>query len=355
MPTVRYKWVFDTGGAGRGAWIGGIGHALTKAAQAAGIYPDVVIGSSVGAYMAADAASGDPQVFIKGWSDWGAESVPPPAVSPIEQGFWKARHFRAHLKHSIEYVLDDVMIQRILSEDNPTRLIVCTTQISKRNGEPINRRDMRRLFLQSLMRKWPVKCIFAEYMYRAVLFDSRAKTSTPVIKKLTPENLREAIMASCLIPLAMGTPLRYDALDLIDAGFTLKMPLYLPSDAIYADLAREIEADKTLAISVEPDGRLWETTMRLHQWNDRWDVQQAMREGKLLVISPPREIAAGMLCRDNRTIMKIFWEGAEYAEQVLRSEAGKRFFELLPLRLHLVHCCGATMNKVERIERTGAK
>lgn len=325
---IRYKWVFDTGGAGPGAWEGGVGYALTKAALAAGTLPDVVMGSSVGAYMAADVVSGDPQIFIKGWSDWGAETVPPPHVSPQEQGFLSVRSFRAYLKHSLEYVLDDAVIQRILSPDNPMRLIVCTTQLGKRNGGPIARRDMRRLFLQSVTRRWPIKYICPDFVYRAVLFDSRAKTPTSGVRKLTPENFRPAIMASCLIPLAMGMPLRYDGMDLIDGGFSLKLALQLPSDALYANLAGELRAEKTLAITVDPTGALWETSMRLRRWDDRWDVQQAMREGRLLIISPPRKLEAGTLCRDNRLIMKTFWQGAEQAEQVLRSDAGKRFFEL---------------------------
>lgn len=322
------KWVFDTGGAGRGAWLGGVGYVLTKMARALGRFPDAVVGSSVGAYMAADAATGNPEVFLKGWTDWGAERVPPPVVPSSEQGFLHVRHFRAHLKHSIQYVLDDSAIASILSEQNPTRLVICTTQITRRDGRPITRRDMRRLFWQSLTRKLPIKYLADGYMYRAVLFDSRAAGATPVIRRLTRDNLRQAIMASCLIPLAMGLPLRYDGMDLIDGGFTLKMPLDLPSDSTYAELSQSLQAQKTLAISAETGGVLWKTAMRLERWNDQADIQQAIQDGKLLIIAPSGKIAAGTLCRDNRLIMKTFWQGAERAEQVMRTDAGKRFFEL---------------------------
>ncbi|RMG51516.1 MAG: patatin-like phospholipase family protein [Acidobacteria bacterium] len=327
MSPIRRKWVFDTGGAGPGAWEGGVGYALTKAALATGAVPDMVIGSSVGAYMAANAASGDPETFLKGWSNWGAEGISPPAVRPEERGFFGARFFRAYLKHSIAYVLEDRIVERILDPRNPTRLVIVTTQLRRRNGQPIGRRDMRRLFLQSLTRKWPVKYICSDYDYRAILFDSQPRTVTAAVRKLTPENIRSVIMASCLIPWAMGMPLRVDGMDVIDGGFALKVPLRVPPDAVYAELARSLQTDQTVVITPDPTGTLWETSMRIRRWNDCWDVEHTMEAGNLLIISPPRKIRAGALCRDHRLIWETFCEGVAHAERVLRSDPGRRFFD----------------------------
>ncbi len=327
MSTIRYKWVFDTGGAGPGAWEGGVGYALTKAALTTGAVPDIVIGSSVGAYMAANAASRDPETFVKGWSDWGAEGISPPMVRPEERGFLGARFFRAYLKHSISYVLDDRIVERILDPQNPIRLIIVATQLRKRNGRSVDRRDMRRLFFQSLTRKWPVKYICSDYDYRTILFDSQARAVTAAVRKLTPANIRQAIMASCLIPWAMGMPLRVEGMDLIDGGFALKVPLRLPPDAVYADLARSLQTDRTVVITPDPTGALWETSMRIRRWNDCWDVERARGAGDLLIISPPQKIRAGALCRDHRLIWETFWEGVAHAEHVLRSDRGRRFFD----------------------------
>ena len=50
-------WILDSGGAGRGAWQGGVLYELMAWARQHGGYPSVMMGASAGGYAAADVAT----------------------------------------------------------------------------------------------------------------------------------------------------------------------------------------------------------------------------------------------------------------------------------------------------------
>ena len=69
-------WILDSGGAGRGAWQGGVLYELMRWTRQHGGYPAVTMGSSVGGYAAADIATGTEATVMKGWTAWGTGGVP---------------------------------------------------------------------------------------------------------------------------------------------------------------------------------------------------------------------------------------------------------------------------------------
>ena len=76
MSAQRPAWILDSGGAGRGAWQGGVLYELMRWARQHGGYPQVMMGASAGGYAAADVATGTEQTVLKGWSVWGDEAIP---------------------------------------------------------------------------------------------------------------------------------------------------------------------------------------------------------------------------------------------------------------------------------------
>ena len=69
-------WILDSGGAGRGAWQGGVLYELMRWARLHRGFPAVMMGASAGAYAAADIATGTEATVLKGWSAWGSDEIP---------------------------------------------------------------------------------------------------------------------------------------------------------------------------------------------------------------------------------------------------------------------------------------
>ena len=96
-------------------------------------------------------------------------------------------------------------------------------------------------------------------------------------------------------------------------------------DRRFRDLADWARTDKTVVFCCDPKGRLWETSARLRLLNDERSAREALRNQRLLVISPDHSIEAGFLCYDNAAIMRTFRRGQEQAERLLRSGSFLRF------------------------------
>jgi hypothetical protein len=159
---------------------------------------------------------------------------------------------------------------------------------------------------------------------------------------LTPSNYHSVIEASCLVPLAMGWPLRPEQVNndttprfdgdshavFLDGGFGMKMPMALfEEDKRFRRLAEWAHAGKTVVFCCDPKGRLWETSARLRLLNDEPLTKEALRSQRLLVLSPDHPVEAGFLCYDNAAILRTFRRGQEQAERLLRSGRFLRFLE----------------------------
>ena len=65
--SIPSTWILDSGGAGRGAWQGGVLYELMAWTRQHGGYPTVTMGASAGGYAAADVATGTEATVLKGW------------------------------------------------------------------------------------------------------------------------------------------------------------------------------------------------------------------------------------------------------------------------------------------------
>jgi hypothetical protein len=85
MPPARtFSWILDSGGAGRGAWQGGVIHQLMRWTSQNGGYPTVSMGASAGGYAAADVATETEATVLKGWTCWGQQAMPPAGQVPAQ-------------------------------------------------------------------------------------------------------------------------------------------------------------------------------------------------------------------------------------------------------------------------------
>jgi predicted acylesterase/phospholipase RssA len=344
-PSTTLCWVLDSGGAGRGAWQGGVIHELMRWCREQGCYPQISMGASAGGYAAADVATETEATVLKGWTRWGREKYPRNQAAPREQmGFWGLGTFRLHLRSSIRYVMGDSEVAAVFNERPGKKLLIFTTRVRRRDGRPIRSRDLERYFLKSLTRKLPRALKYSPRLYEEVPVIFAAPLpmdlQTEFVRPLTRSNYHSVIEASCLVPLAMGWPLRPEQVGggesrqfdgdaeavFLDGSFAMKMPMALfAEDGRFRDLAGWVRADKTVVFSCDPKGRLWETSARLRLLNQERATQEALKRRKLLVIAPDHPVEAGFLCYDNAVIMRTFRRGQEQAERLLRSRVLQRF------------------------------
>jgi hypothetical protein len=331
MDTV-FCWILDSGGAGRGAWQGGVIYEFMRWCRENGCFPSIAMGASAGGYAAADVATGTEKTVMKGWIHWGTQT---------DQ---KKRGFRAHLKNSIHYVMKEKELSGVFGENSAKKLLVFTTRVRRRDLKKFRTADRLRFFIHSATRKLPrsLKYLPTSYIQDPVIFalNLPAELHSEYIRPLTRENYHAVIEASCLVPVAMGSPLLPRDLDgrlfpddhqavFIDGGYTLKMPMrLLEEDHRLRKLSKWLSADKTIIFCCDPEGWLWETTARLHRLNTLPDVSKAIDENRLLVIYPDHKIEAGFLCLDNDKIMRTFNRGREQGKRLLCSERLRRFFQI---------------------------
>src|SRR5262245_22589367 len=246
MPSTSQSWILDSGGAGRGAWQGGLIYELMRWCRQQGCYPQISMGASAGGYAAADVATETEATVLKGWTRWGCEVFSKDGSVPREhQSFWGLGQFRLHLRSSIRYVMGDSEVAAVFNGNPDKRLLIFTTRLRRRDRKPITSRDLNHYFLKSLTRKLPraLKYLPRVYEEDPVVFATPlpATLRTEFVRPLTLRNYHSVIEASCLVPLAMGWPLRPEEVDngetlrfdgdvnevFLDGGFAMKMPMRL--------------------------------------------------------------------------------------------------------------------------------
>jgi predicted acylesterase/phospholipase RssA len=332
-----YSWILDSGGAGRGAWQGGVIYEFMRWCRENGSYPSITMGASAGGYAAADVATGTEQTVMKGWTYWGAQN------QSLRASDEKSR-FRAQLHDSVFYVMDEKELSGVFQENKKNKLVVFTTRVRRSDGKTFKSIDRMRFFLKSATRKLPrlLKYFPGGYAEDPILFalNLPAGLCSEYVRPLTRENYHAVIEASCLVPFAMGSPILPEELNVephagdrqavfIDGGYTLKMPMRLfEEDSRFPDLAKWVSADKTVVFCCDPKGFLWESSSRLHCLNSLPSVKRALQEKRLLIISPDHKVEAGFLCLDNNVIMRTFRRGQEQARRLLYSDLIRRFYEI---------------------------
>lgn len=337
-----YSWILDSGGAGRGAWQGGVIYEFMRWCRENGCFPSITMGASAGGYAAADVGTGTEKTVMKGWTVWGKPELMRKAHSGAPGAVGKGNRFRANLNASVFYVMDEEEQADVFDGGDRKKLLVFTTRVRRQDGKEFERGDCFRYFLKSATRKLPklLKYLPGGYAEDPVIFATNLPEGfgSEHVRPLTRENCHAVIEASCLVPFAMGAPLRPKDVNtnsfpsdrravFIDGGYTLKMPMALfEEDPRFRELARWARADKTVVFCCDPDGRLWESSARLRCLNSLPAVAAALAQGRLLVIHPDHKVEAGFLCTDNPAIMRTFNRGREQAQRLLQSDRVRRFF-----------------------------
>ncbi len=332
---MSYCWILDSGGAGRGAWQGGVIYEFMRWCREKGAFPSIMMGASAGAYAAADVATGTEQTVMKGWTYWGSH------VSSERIAGGKSS-FRAHLHSSVDYVMAETELAGVF-EKNAQKLLLFTTRARRRDAAVFKSIDRLRFFAKSATRKFPKSMKYLPDMYceDPVIFalNLPEELRSEYVRPLTRGNYHAVIEASCLVPMAMGSPLGPEDLDqrsyaadshsvFMDGGYALKMPMRrFERDPRFQALGNWVRADKTVIFCCDPMGSLWETSARLDRLNAFPSVSRALSENRLLVIHPDHKIEAGFLCMDPATTMRTFHRGQEQAHRLLSSEKIRRFFE----------------------------
>ncbi len=330
-----YCWILDSGGAGRGAWQGGVIYEFMRWCRENGAFPSITMGASAGGYAAADVATGTERTVMKGWTYWGTKEAR--ALQPQTRS-----RFRAHLRSSIHYVMDESEMAGVFSGAPGKRLLIFTTRARRRDCKSFGTLDSLRFFLKSATRKLPkpLKYLPDYFVEDPVVFalNLPEELQSDYVRPLTRENYHGVIEASCLIPMAMGAPLAPNDINrtpspgdfssvFLDGGYALKMPMRVfEQDARFKALGHWARADKTVIFCCDPQGYLWETSARLQQLNTIPSIAKAVEENRLLVIHPDHKVEAGFLCMDNDTTMRTFHRGQEQAHRLLGSEDVCRFF-----------------------------
>ena len=339
-------WILDSGGAGRGAWQGGVIHEFMEWARANGCYPQVSMGASAGGFAAGDVATGTERTVMKGWTAWGTpELVRRHPLPSAIKARWPRSRFRETLYASIGYVMAETEVDAVFDGNPAKKLLIFTTRVRRRDRRPLRDSDLARLFTKSLTRKFPraLKYLPAGYVEDPVIFalNLPAELASEFARPLTRQNYHRVIEASCLVPLAMGPPIRPEALVtasvprfagddcavFIDGGYALKMPMAVfAEDSRFARLSEWAAADRTVIFCCDPRGHLWETSSRLRQLESHPSVARAVAETRLLVIYPDHKVEAGFLCLDNHSVMRTFRRGQEQGRRLLGRDDVRRFF-----------------------------
>jgi len=348
FPTI--SWILDSGGAGRGAWQGGVIHQLMHWMRLHETYPLISMGASAGAYAAADVATETEVTVMRGWTRWGARLENPACAIPREhRSFWGLGEFRLHLRESIRYVMEPKTVETVFNNRPGKKLLLFTTRIKRKDGRKISARDLFKYFLKSTTRKLPVpvKYLPRDFEEDPVIFAAPLPSHlhSEFVRPLTSWNYHRVIEASCLVPVAMGWPLQPDELlpaadhdpwaaqdktaVFLDGGFSLKMPMArFEEDARFHEVSRWAKADKTMIFCCDPKGQLWETSSRLRLLNDNPAIREAICNKELLVIHPDHVVEAGFLCHDNHTVMRTFQRGQAQGDHLLKSDLFQRFLGL---------------------------
>lgn len=340
---MNYSWILDSGGAGRGAWQGGVIYEFMRWCRENDCFPIVTMGASAGGYAAADVATGTEETVMKGWSVWGKPAFMRRSHPDAPGAERKMNRFRSNLHASVFYVMEEKEQAGVFDGGARKKLIVFTTRVRRKDGKKFMRGDRVRYFLKSATRKLPKKMKYIPdgYIEDPVIFATNlpAEMESDYVRPLTRENYHAVIEASCLVPFAMGVPLQPEDVDagsrsrdreavFIDGGYSIKMPMAMfEEDPRFEELAHWAGADKTIIFCCDPVGHLWETSARLRCLDTYSGVVKALEENRLLIVYPDHKVEAGFLCTDNPTIMRTFSRGREQAQRLLKSDRVRRFFD----------------------------
>jgi predicted acylesterase/phospholipase RssA len=341
---MRYSWILDSGGAGRGAWQGGVLYEFIRWCRENDRFPTVTMGASAGGYAAADVATGTERTVMKGWMVWGMPERMRRASAGTDRPGGTMNAFRENLHSSVFYVMAEEELAGVFDPGAEKKLLVFTTRVRRRDGRRFQAIDRLRFFMKSATRKLPnrMKYLPCGYVEDPVIFATNlpAALESEYVRPLTRENYHAAIEASCLVPLAMGLPVASEDVNagscrgdpsavFIDGGYTVKMPMAMfEEDARFQALAQWARADKAIVFCCDPGGRLWENSTRIRCLNSLPSVEKSILENRLLILYPDHKVEAGFLCTDNAVIMRTFNRGREQGRRLLESDRVKRFFEV---------------------------
>jgi hypothetical protein len=331
-----FCWILDSGGAGRGAWQGGVIYEFIRWCRDHASFPSITMGASAGGYAAADVATGTERTVMKGWKYWGTQDLS--TLAALHKN-----RFRAQLRSSLSHVMAKEEVDGVFDINPRKKLLIFTTRVRRLDAKHFGPIDRFRFFLKSSTRKLPppFKYLPQEYAEDPVVFalNLPEELHSEFVRPLTRRNYHSVIEASCLVPVAMGKPLLPRDLQdgarpqdgnsvFLDGGYALKMPMRLfETDPRFAALGRWVHAAKTIIFCCDPKGYLWETSSRLDRLNTLPSVFQAIEENRLVVIHPDHKIEAGFLCLDNATAMRTFNRGQDQAHRLLQSEKIRAFFQ----------------------------
>jgi len=338
-----YSWILDSGGAGRGAWQGGVIYEFMRWCRENDCFPAIMMGASAGGYAAADVATGTEETVMKGWIVWGTQEQLLQSSTKRDDTSRQIRGFRKHLRASIFHVMEETEQDGVFDNGSEKKLLVFTTRVIRRDGRKFRGIDRFRYFMKSATRKLPERFKYRPggYIEDPVIFATNLpeELESEYVRPLTRENYHAVIEASCLVPLAMGLPLYPHEVHtgacegdhravFIDGSYTLKMPMGLfEEDPRFQGLAQWARADKAIVFCCDPSGQLWEDTTRLRCINTLPGVERAIVENRLLIVYPDHKVEAGFLCTDNPTIMRTFHRGQEQAQRMLQSDRVRRFLD----------------------------
>jgi hypothetical protein len=237
--------------------------------------------------------------------------------------------------------MEDGELAGIFNGDANKKLLVFTTRVERRDGKGFGAGDRFRYFMKSATRKLPksLKYLPASYIEDPVIFATNLPQGlhSEYVRSLTRVNFRSVVEASCLVPFAMGVPLKPEDVNAepkeqdrgavyLDGGYSLKMPMAMfGEDPRFRKLAHWARADKTIVFCCDPAGHLWETSARLRRLNIFPGVARAIRGNRLLIVYPDHKVEAGFLCLDNPTIMRTFNRGRDQAQRLLKTDRVRRF------------------------------
>ena len=338
-----YCWILDSGGAGRGAWQGGVIYEFMIWCRGNGCFPAIAMGASAGGYAAADVATGTAQTVMNGWTVWGKlEQMQHESSSGFHSDL-KTTGFRRNLHTSVFYVMEEDELSGVFNGGADKKLLVFTTRVRRKDGKGFEGIDRFRYFMKSATRKMPecLKYLPGSYIEDPVIFATNlpGELESEYVRPLTRKNYHSVLEASCLVPFAMGAPLAPEDVNtgsceidrgavFLDGGYTLKMPMgVFEQDPRFRGIAHWAASDKTVIFCCDPKGYLWETSARLRRLNTLPGVAKALEQNRLLIVHPDHKVEAGFLCTDNPTIMRTFNRGREQAQRLQKLEDLRRFFD----------------------------
>jgi len=151
------------------------------------------MGASAGGCAAADVATGTEATVLKGWTQWGLEEVPAALqVSRELKSFWGLGQFRLPLIHSIRYVMGEEEVARVFHSRSEKKLLIFTTRVRRRDGQPFREADGLKHFLKSITRKLPpgLKFIPREYREDPAVFATNLPEAlqSEFVRPLCPDN-----------------------------------------------------------------------------------------------------------------------------------------------------------------------